>query len=146
MLDTNIDQVTTWAKAYIERLSPNNRKRLAKRLAEQLRRTNQKRIQNQTSPDGYRWPERQKYQGKTDRRKMFVKMKHRKHLRIRERADGFALGFFGRLGKIAETHHYGQKQRLRSGIIASYPSRELIGITDTDKEILYQVLIQSFSR
>lgn len=132
--------------------SPAQMSRLQRQMAIKLRREQSKRITAQQNVDGSsyapRKPQRPKKgkQGKKVRAKMMNTIKKAAHLRIQQRTDGFDIGYTGRMAQIASVHQYGLTSRVdaRRGTTAAYPVRELIGISDENKQMLDEMMIEYF--
>lgn len=140
-MEINTKDIEAWAHNYLERLNPKNQRRLLRRLAQSLRQANQQRMQAQTTPDGQRWQGRKPQGNKKNNHKMFKKLRQSKHLRVRFYSDALSIGFKGADGRIARVHHYGLKQQFENGTVVKYASRELIGISATDKAALLDALL-----
>lgn len=121
----------------LERVSPANRQKLINKIGRSLKQANQKRMTAQTSPDGQRWQARSK--SSNGKGKMMKKLKSQ--LSIKNSGDELKLGFFGSGGRLANTHHFGLSEQLKSGF-ATYPVRELIGITDEDENTINELVEQ----
>ncbi len=71
------------------------------------------------------------------RRKMFTKLRTAAHLKIISNADSIAIGFVGRVARIAQVHQEGLKDRAERGAPSVvYPKRELLGFTDQDLKLI----------
>ncbi len=140
-LESNINELQPWLQAYIDRLSPAQRKKLMRTIAQNLAKTNRQRMSAQQSPSGETWQERKPQRDKkNNRKKLFIKLRQAKRLRKRVQGERIIVGFSGSAGRIARIHHYGLRQRLQFGE-ADYPARELIGIPDTDKKMTEQTIL-----
>lgn len=129
--------------------SPAQLQKLQRQMATKLRREQSKRITAQQNVDGssyeVRKPQRPK-KGKRVRAKMMNTIKNAAHMRIKHRTDGFDIGYTGRMAQIASVHQYGLTSRVdaRRGTTAAYPVRELIGISDENKQMLDEMMIEYF--
>lgn len=140
-MELNTRDIEAWAQGYLERLSPKNQRNLMRKIAQTLRQANQKRMQAQTTPDGEGWEDRKQQGSKKNRNKMFKKLRQAKHLRIRFYSDTLSIGWAGRAGKIAHTHHYGLQEQFKNGTVVAYSQRELIGITEADKALILDTIL-----
>lgn len=125
------------------RLEPTQRARLARDVAQALRRSQQQRILTQRNPDGTAYAPRKARQlrGKAGRIKarvkMFIKLRTARYLKARGTADEAAVSFAGRISRIARVHQYGLRDRAERGAPdVQYPQRELLGLTDIERERL----------
>ncbi|PID61706.1 MAG: phage virion morphogenesis protein [Gammaproteobacteria bacterium] len=140
-LESNISELRPWLQTYIDRLSPSERKKLMRKIAQNLAKANRQRMAKQQSPDGETWQERKPQRdAKSNRNKLFVKLRQAKSLRKRVQGNRIIVGFNGSAGRIARIHHYGLRERLQYGE-ADYPVRELIGIIDDDKKMTEQTIL-----
>jgi len=137
-MSDELQQLEQWITPLINRLSPKERRVLAREVARDLRIANRNRIKAQTNPDGTPFEPRSELRarsGQIRRRAMFTKISAAKHLRTKTTADRAELGFLGRVAKIARVHQYGLRDRVeRGGPIHQYARRELIGITAKDAD------------
>ncbi|CAM3041568.1 phage virion morphogenesis protein [Dichelobacter nodosus] len=142
MLEHNLNNLDQWLNLMMRRLTNQERLKLNRKIGQELRKINTKRIQSQKNPDGINFSER-KNTG-TNRVKMFKKLRQTSRFKIRNRFNEVSIGWSSKDGYIARIHHYGLRQRLQYGL-AQYPKRELIGLTDEDKAIVRDLLIDHFT-
>jgi len=136
-----------WASAQLARLAPAARRRLARKLALEVRRDQQKRIAAQHNPDGSayipRKPRAVARSGQIRRKALFSKLRHARYLRIRTTANMAEIGFKGRAARIARIHHYGLHDRVaKNGPRIRYPRRELLGFTPELRAKIHNLLIE----
>lgn len=75
---------------------------------------------------------------------MFRRLRTARFLKARADAGGATVGFTGIAGRIARTHQYGLRDRVnKSGAMASYPRREVLGITKADRIAIARSVIDS---
>ncbi|WP_439084321.1 phage virion morphogenesis protein [Serratia bockelmannii] len=75
---------------------------------------------------------------------MFRRLRTARFLKARADAGGATVGFTGVAGRIARTHQYGLRDRVnKSGAIAPYPRREVLGITKADRMAIARSVIDS---
>ncbi|WP_454255185.1 phage virion morphogenesis protein [Pseudomonas sp. Marseille-Q8238] len=148
MADT-LDDLADWLTPLISRLEPGERTRLARTLAQQLRRRQQQRIIAQRNPDGTAYAPRKKRDlrgkvGRIKRRvKMFTKLRAVRYIKAKGNAAEAAVGFAGRITRIARVHQYGLRDRAERGAPdVQYARRELIGLTDADREFIRDELLR----
>ncbi|PAU73275.1 phage virion morphogenesis protein [Vreelandella alkaliphila] len=137
-LEQEIQQLEGWLTPLIEKLTPKERRVLAREVARDLRIANRNRIKAQTNPDDTPFEPRTQLRSRSGairRKAMFTKLRTAKHLKIKTSADEAAVGFLARVARIASVHHYGLRDRVeRNGPQHQYARRELIGITAADAD------------
>ncbi|GHC17601.1 virion morphogenesis protein [Kushneria pakistanensis] len=144
----NIERLEDWAAPLLAKLDAKERRRLARVVATDLRRSQRERIKAQKNPDGSRYAPRksQDQKGAIRRKAMFGKLRTAKYLRVRTGTDGAEVGFFGQVASIAKTHQYGLRDRVAiNGPRVQYEQRELLGFTDHDRSLVQQSLLDHLS-
>lgn len=130
----------------IDGLSDGQMLKLKKTLAQKVRNNQKKRITAQQNVDGSTYtpkkPQR-KRKGRRVRKKMMNTIKLARHMKIEQSREGFAIGYVGRMAQVAEVHQYGLTARLnaKTGVSAAYPVRELLGISDEDKQMIDEMVL-----
>ncbi|WFF38040.1 phage virion morphogenesis protein [Moraxella nasibovis] len=130
----------------IDGLSDGQMLKLKKTLAQKVRNNQKKRITAQQNVDGSAYtpkkPQR-KRRGQRVRKKMMNTIKQARHMKIEQSSEGFAIGYVGRMAQVAEVHQYGLTARINAkrGTSAAYPVRELLGISDEDKQIIDEAVL-----
>ncbi len=144
----DLTQLEDWAGALLAQLEPNARRRLARALAIDLRRSQQQRIAAQQKPDGSAYAPRKprkglrQKKGRIKRAAMFVKLRQSKHLKASGDASQAVVQFLGRAARIARVHQEGATdQAIPSGPRVRYPRRELLGFTASDRERIRELLL-----
>lgn len=142
-----------WAGLLLHRLEPASRASLARTIAQQLRRGQQQRIQQQRSPDGSRYvPRKQRNlrgkQGRIQRKtKMFRKLRTAGYLKARGDSNVISVGFTGRIARIARVHQYGLKDRAERGAPDTrYEQREVLGFTEENLNLIQEALLSHLTR
>jgi phage virion morphogenesis protein len=112
-------------------------------IALEPRRRQQRRIAAQKNPDGSACEPRKakpvtkkarEKRGWIKHRAMFAKMRTMRWLKVETESDGFAIGFAGRVARIARVHQFGELAPVASGEPEyRYPERTLLGLTITDR-------------
>ena len=148
----DLTALETWAAPLLAKLQPGERRRLARTIGTQLRRSQDQRIGSQQNPDGSayapRRPRRQPLRAKAGRIKrrkdaMFQRIGKAAHLKVKADPAGVAVGFTGRVARIARVHQEGGTDRIdKAGRTARYPQRELLGFTDADRRLVRDLLIE----
>ncbi|SFO51615.1 phage virion morphogenesis (putative tail completion) protein [Variovorax sp. OK605] len=136
-----------WATPLLSALTPPKRRALARKIGQALRREQAARIAAQRNPDGTAYEPRKTTQARLQkgriRRSMFEKLRAARHLRVEVDADGVAVGFFGRTARIARVHHFGLRDKVQpGGPTYQYPARGLLGLTDPERELIKDLLLQ----
>ncbi|MCO8043465.1 phage virion morphogenesis protein [Acinetobacter bohemicus] len=139
-MSSNVLDLANYLQPLLERLSVGERARLAKQIGRDLRKSQGKRISEQKNPDGSSYTPRRKrlreQKGKI-KRKMFTKLKNTSNLKVLSTADSIAIGFVGRVARIARVHQEGLKDRAEKGAPdVVYPKRELLGFTDQEIKLV----------
>ena len=139
-MTNNVEELATYLQPYLERLSVGERAKPSKQIGRDLRKNQGKRISAQQNPDSSTYTPRRKrlreQKGKI-KRKMFTKLKNTAHLKLLSTADAIAIGFVGRVARIAQVHQEGLKDRAERGAPSVvYPKRELLGFTDQDLKLI----------
>lgn len=145
-MSSNVLELANYLQPFLERLSMGERARLAKQIGRDLRKSQGKRISEQKNPDGSSYTPRRKrlreQKGKI-KRKMFTKIKNTSNLKVLSNADSIAIGFVGRVARIARVHQEGLKDRAEKGAPdVVYPKRELLGFTEQDIKLVEDSLLK----
>ncbi|MFZ1873250.1 MAG: phage virion morphogenesis protein [Chania sp.] len=75
---------------------------------------------------------------------MFRRLRTTQFLKARADASGAEMGYSGVAARIARTHQYGLRARVnKSGAMATYPQRELLGLTKADRMAIARQVIDS---
>lgn len=144
-------QLEHWASKLLARLDPRERRALARTIATDLRRSQQRRIAAQVAPDGTPYlprktrtePLRTK-RGAIRRKQaaMFAKLRTARWLKINATADSAEVGFMGRVARLARVHQEGLEDRPRPGAKpVRYPVRPLLGFSDADRQLVRNRLV-----
>lgn len=143
-----LDDLGNWLTPLITRLEPTERSKLARDLAQQLRRSQQQRIIAQRNPDGTAYAPRKEraLRGKVGRikrkAKMFTKLRTARYIQARGNAAEATVSFAGRITRIARVHQYGLRDRAEKGAPdVQYAQRELLGLSDAEKEFIRDHLL-----
>ena len=132
-------------------LSPASRRRLAAEIAKQLRAAQQQRIRQQKAPDGspYESRKRQPLRAKKGRikRMMFQKLRTSRYMKASGRNDAAVVEFTGKVQRIAQIHQPGLKDRpTPHAQDVQYPERQLLGFSQTDKQLIEELVIAHILR
>lgn len=144
----DLAELEPFLAAYLNRLGPAQRRRVARKVGEALRRENARRIAANVQPDGSAMEPRKKRPRMKDARgrirrtaKMFPKIRLARSMKIRASADEVSVGFEGTIGHTARAHQFGLvdfvgKTRDGRTIRTRYPERRLLGFGPEDIEAI----------
>ncbi|WP_347453653.1 phage virion morphogenesis protein [Acinetobacter thermotolerans] len=142
----NVEELASYLQPFIHQLSTGERAKLSKQIGRDLRKSQSRRISEQKNPDGSGYIPRRKrlreQKGKI-KRKMFTKLRTNAHLKLLSTADSIAIGFVGRVARIADIHQRGLKDRAAAGAPSVvYPKRELLGFSDQEIKLIEDSLLK----
>lgn len=148
-----VEEVQAKLTALINNLSPQDRRQLARNIGQALRKNQQARIARQENPDGTAFEPRKprkefgKKKGRIKRKAMFAKLRTARYFKIQSNANEVSVGFNGSSAMIAKVHQYG----LMSGpsktkdFKVRYAQRELLGFSQSDLDIIEDLVIEQLS-
>ena len=145
-----LQQLGQQAAALLGQLSASERRKLAADLARTMRATQSERIRANKQPDGSAMtprkpqPKLKKGRGRL-RRKMFFKISNPAWLKARANEHQAVVEFVGTANRLATIHQYGLKDRIKGREI-SYPARELLGITEQERDQLETTLLAHLTK
>lgn len=148
-MSDELDDLSDWLTPLLSRLEPAQRGKLARAVAQQLRRSQQQRIVAQRNPDGTAFAPRKPRelrgkQGRIKRKaKMFSKLRTARYVKASGSANAATVGFVGRINRIARVHQYGLRDRAaRNAPDVQYAQRELLGLTAAERESVRDQVLQ----
>ena len=119
-------------------------------IARKVRASQKTRITRQQNPDGSAFvPRKKRLRDKKNKikNKMFNLIKTSKYMRIERTSEGVAIGFMNRVANIARVHQYGLRDRVeKGGPTVKYDSRELLGFTHAELEMIESEVLDHFSK
>ena len=149
---SDLNALEDWAGPILRQLEPAGRVKLARSLAQQLRRSQQQRVAAQRNPDGSAFAPRkpQKLREKAGRvkrkAKMFQKMRTAAYLKASGDGRAVTVGFAGRIARIARVHQYGLRDRVAPrGPTAQYERRQLLGLSSADLNLIRDGMLAHIS-
>lgn len=146
----DLTAIEEWAETLLAKLSPGARRAAAVDIGRELRRRQKDRIGAQLNPDGSafapRKPRIRGKQGRIKRRAMFAKLRTAKYLKLETDSNGLALGFSGRAARLALVHQQGGSGEVAPGRSYQYPVRQLLGFTESDREMIRDKLLEHVTR
>lgn len=152
-MDNNLEALEDWAGVLLSKLEPATRSKLARSLAQKLRRSQQQRVKQQRNPDGSPYAARKPrdLKGKKGRikrqAKMFQKMPRASYLKAKGDGQSITVGFTGRVARIARVHQYGLKDRAEANAPdVRYEQREILGFTGADLDLIRDGLLHHLTQ
>jgi phage virion morphogenesis protein len=151
----DLTALESWAGGLLSRLEAPARRAALREIARELRKRQQARIAQQKNPDGSsyaaRRPRHEKKlrhkQGKIKRAAMFAKLRQARYLRAESDATGLAVGFVGRIARVARVHQYGESDRVApGGPEHKYDARVLLGFTPDDLDMIRDSLLKHLTK
>ena len=145
MATDDLSRLTSWADGLLASMEPAARRQLAGEMARKLRDSQANRIRSNIQPDGSLMtprkpqPKLKKGRGRL-RRKMFFKITSRTWLKASATQSQAVVEFVGTANRLATIHQYGLKDRIKGREIR-YPARELLGITEKERDQLETTLL-----
>lgn len=146
----DLSRIEPWIGELVRKLSPRERRKVALKLGQALRRENARRIAANVDPDGAAMEPRARRvdarEGRV-RRKMFPQIAKIRSLKVKPSPDGVEVGFVNPLvASTAAVHHFGEVGyvgRTRGGrtIRTRYPERRLLGFSEADMAIVTDALL-----
>ena len=148
----DLEALEDWAGVLLNKLEPAARSKLARSLAQKLRRSQQQRVKQQRNPDGSAYAARKPrdLKGKKGRIKrqaiMFQKLPKASYLKAKGDGQSITVGFTGRVARIARVHQYGLKDRAEADAPeVRYKQREVLGFTKANLDLIRNTLLLSLS-
>lgn len=148
-----VEEVQAKLNALINNLSPQARRQLARNIGQALRKNQQARIARQENPDGTAFEPRKprkefgKKKGRIKRKAMFAKLRTARYLKIQSNANEVSVGFNGSSAMIAKVHQYGlmSSPSKTKDVKVRYAQRELLGFSQSDLDIIEDLVIEQLS-
>ena len=135
----------------LEQVEPASRNKLARSIGQALRRSQRQRIIAQRNADDSKYAPRKRRNlrgkpGRVNRKvKMFQKLRTASLLKLQCDGNSIAIGFTGRIARIARVHQYGLKDFAEYGApVVKYDQRELLVFTDADIDLIRDGLLTHF--
>lgn len=143
-----------WASVLLANLDPARRRQVTTKVAQDLRRSQQHRIKAQMTPEGFKYSPRKPrkdLRNKKDRIKkqkaaMFTKLRNNTNLKVKADGNEIAVGFFGRVARIARVHQFGLNDRVaKDGPEVRYVERRLVGFSVADRKLIHDSVLKHVS-
>lgn len=148
MSGNDLDQLPRHLDALIAKLSPQQRRQLARQMARTLRGMQARRIRDNIDPDGQPYAPRkpQKHLRKRRSLKLFPRIHRAKTLKANANPNAATVTFTGFANRVARVHHYGLRDRVSNkGPTIQYQERRLLGFDDQDTSMVEAAIIQHLS-
>lgn len=137
MANNNLDELPAWVNELSQRFDPKERRAVARKIAQQLRKSSRERTKSQQDADGNQFIKPLK----TENNPMFRQITALRYFKAKGTDRQAIIGFVGNAGRIAQIHHGGRRGEVRPGSRKfPFPKRTLIGITDTDEQMVLAIL------
>lgn len=147
-MSDELEVLEEWAGALLAKLEPGERRKLLGQVARGPRRNQQRRIAAQRALDGTAYAPRNRARGGLRakrgriRSQMFVKLRTARWMRTEVSAAGVAVGFVGRVGRIAYAHQHGRNEMNKQIPVSGYSRRLLLGLKHEDRKIILDLILQ----
>lgn len=146
----DLQQLETWAAPLLAKLESSQRRALARTIGVSLRRSQTQRIRSQQNPDGSAYAPRKRDKAgaiKRQRDRMFQRITTARHFQVKADERGVAVGFLGRVARIALVHQEGRTDRVApGGPSIRYDRRELLGFTSAEREAIRDLLVEHLTK
>lgn len=148
-----VEEVQAKLTALIANLSPQARRQLGRKIGQALRKSQSNRIARQQNPDGSAFEPRKprkefgKKKGRIKRKAMFAKLRTARHLKVQSNGNEVSVGFNGSSAAIAAVHQYGlsASPSKNKDFKVQYAQRELLGFSESDVELIENLIIEQLS-
>lgn len=148
-----VEEVQAKLTALIANLSPQARRQLGRKIGQALRKSQSNRIARQQNPDGSAFEPRKprkefgKKKGRIKRKAMFAKLRTARHLKVLSNGNEVSVGFNGSSAAIAAVHQYGlsASPSKNKDFKVQYAQRELLGFSESDVELIENLIIEQLS-
>ena len=149
----SVEEIQAKLTALINNLSPQSRRQLARNIGQALRKNQQARIARQENPDGTAFEPRKprkefgKKKGRIKRKAMFAKLRTARYFKIQSNANEVSVGFNGSSAMIAKVHQYGlmSNPSKTKDFKVRYPQRELLGFSQSDLDVIEDLVLAQLS-
>lgn len=141
-----LSALEAFAADLLAALEPGQRAELARRIAQRLRISQQKRIGGQLNPDGSYFPARKaqlRHRKGEIRRQMFAKLRTTRFLKAKGTPDAAIVAFTDQVSRIARVHQFGLRDKVnrKTGLEVQYPERQLLGVSPADEALIMELSV-----
>lgn len=153
-MSDQVEQLKTAFSELLNNISKSRRRLLYQQIGRELARSQRRRVKAQQNPDGSAYEPRKtpkRIKSNKGRVKksgaMFEKITKPKFMRLHYDNEGISLGYSGSVAVIARIHQQGLVGRVRKdwNLKVKYASRELLGFTDEDRQMVENYVIKALS-
>lgn len=152
-----LQAVEKFLSGLLGKLDPSARRAAMRDIARELRRSQQSRIASQKNPDGSGYDARKPRakpggklrdkRGRIKRAAMFQKLRTARYLQTEADTMGLALGFAGRVARVARVHQFGETDRVAPhGVDYKYPARVLLGFTADERGLIRDMILKHITK
>lgn len=148
-MSKDFSELEAYCSALLANIQPSARRKLARRIATDLRASNAKQIASQKNPDGTAFTARKSQRKKGSiRRTMFAKLRQRKWLKTEASPNNAIVAFASQVKRIAEVHHYGLRDRVMQNrdFKVQYAERQLLGFNDDNIDQVKQAVLEQLAK
>lgn len=149
----DLNALEQWAGVMLAKLGKAGSRAAAVDIARELRRSQQARIKAQQNANDSPYAPRKKAKhlrgksGRIKRAAMFAKLRTARFLKMETDSSGLAIGFSGRVARLARIHQDGETAEVApGGPRYKYPVRQLMGFTQADREMIRDKLLAHITK
>lgn len=136
-MSNELEALPEWVDALAQRIEPKQRRKVARKIAQQLRKSNRARTKDQRDADGDRFIRPLKRSNNP----MFREITALRYFKAKGTDSKAIIGYAGSAAHIAEIHQEGRRSEVRPGSKkVPYPERTLVGINTTDEQMVLSLL------
>lgn len=150
-MDNELQRIEDWIGGLLVKVSPDEKRRLSRKIGLDLRRSQSVRIASQRNPDGTGFAPRKnqkhirnsKGRLKRMRKEMFPRLKMVSRMNLKTDQDQISISFLEKVSRIARVHQLGLKDSVsKNGPDAQYPARRLLGFSQTDAQLIRDSILK----
>ena len=150
-MNNELQRIEDWIGGLLVKVSPIERRRLSRQIGLDLRRNQSVRIASQRNPDGTGFTLRKnqkrlqssKGRLKRMRAEMFQRLKMVSRMNLKTNQDQISISFLEKVSRIARVHQLGLKDRVsKNGPEAQYAARRLLGVSQTDEQLIRDSILK----
>lgn len=144
-----------WCSSLLGRITPAERRELARRIAADLRASQARRIAAQMDPDGTPYaPRKPRLRARRGAikaratRAMFSKLRTARWMKTEATPDSAVVTFAAQVQRMAQVHQHGLRDKVdrRGGPEITYPARQLLGLTPPEIEAVGDAVLARLAR
>lgn len=138
MANNDLNALPEWVNALSQRFEPKQRRVVARKIAQVLRKSNRERTKNQKDADDNQFIKPLKRENNP----MFREITAIRYFKAKGTDRKAMIGFTNSVSRIVKVHHEGARGEVRPGSRKfPYPKRTLVGINDKDEQMVLALLI-----